>query len=137
MRFYRPSTVAEEERKINRLLFVSIHFASDIKTSLETDVDEPVICAGRLLYEKPMTAKEASQTYDYWMCKYWFIGSPHDTLEGWRGWRQTGQSRWYENLKGSESFTVPLYDVSSGEKLKELVIDPLLTVQEQEETIKG
>lgn len=132
MRFYMPSGIEEKGNTIDRLLFVSIHFASDIKTGLQTDVDEPLVCAGRLLYEKPMTVKEAGQTCDYWMCKYWFVGKPHDTL---KDWRKTGQSRWYENLKGSESFTVPLYDITSSEKLKELVIDPLLAVQEQEEQI--
>ena len=79
-----------------------------------------------------MTLSEANQTYDYWMCKYWFIGEPHDTLEG---WRKTGQSRWYENLKGSETFSVPLYNITSSEKLKQLVIGPLLAVQEKEERI--
>jgi hypothetical protein len=66
------------------------------------------------------------------MCKYWFVGKPHDTL---KGWRKTGQSQWYENLKGSETFTVPLYQITSSEKLKELVIDPLLAVQEKEEGV--
>jgi len=63
---------------------------------------------------------------------HWFIGKPHDTLEG---WRKTGQSQWYENLEGSETFTVPLYQITSSEKLKELVIDPLLAVQEKEEGV--
>ncbi len=132
IRFYMRTVPEGEESTIDRLLFVSIHFAPDINTTLKTNVDDPIVCAGRLLYEKPMTVKEAGQTYDYWMCKYWFIGKPHDTL---KGWRKTGQSRWYENLRGSESFTVPLYDITSSEKLKELVIDPLLAVQEQEEQI--
>jgi hypothetical protein len=131
-RFYMRTVPEGEDSTIDRLLFVSIHFASDINTTLKTNVDDPIVCAGRLLYEKPMTVKAAGQTYDYWMCKYWFIGKPHDTL---KGWRKTGQSRWYENLKGSESFIVPLYDITSREKLKELVIDPLLAVQEQEEQI--
>jgi hypothetical protein len=48
------------------------------------------------------------------------------------GWRKTGQSQWYENLKGSETLAVPLYQITSSEKLKELVIDPLLAVQEKE-----
>ncbi len=132
MRFYMPATTEGEELLIDRIPFISIHFASDVNTGLETTVDEPLVSSGRLIYEKPMTQKEADQTYDYWMCKYWFIGKPHDTLEG---WRKTGQSRWYENLKGSETFAVPLYSITSGEKLKELVIDPLLAVQEQEKRI--
>ena len=132
MRFYMPAMTEGKELLINRVLFVSIHFASDVNTGLETSVDEPLICAGRLIYEKPMTLSEANQTYDYWMCKYWFVGTPHDTLEG---WRKTGQSRWYENLKGSETFSVPLYNITSSEKLKQLVIGPLLAVQEKEERI--
>jgi hypothetical protein len=132
MRFYRPASTGEEERIINRLLFVSVHFTSDTNTSMKTQVEDPVVCAGRLKYEKPMTVKEAGQNYDYWMCKYWFIGNNHETL---KGWRVTGQSRWYENLKGSESFMVPLYDIKSSEDLARLVINPLLVVQKQEEQI--
>jgi len=132
MRFYTPAVTEATEQLIDRMLFVSIHFASDLGTGMETSVDDPLVCAGRLIYEKPMTEKEAGQTYDYWMCKYWFVGKPHDTL---KGWRKTGQSQWYENLKGSETFTVPLYQITSSETLKELVIDPLLAVQEQEEGV--
>jgi len=132
MRFYRLIATEEDEQNIKHILFLSIHFASDTNTDMETSVEEPLVCAGRLIYEKPMTVKEADQTYDYWMCKYWFVGKPHDTLEG---WRKTGQSRWYENLKGSETFSVPLYDITSSEKLKQLVIDPLLAVQEKEKRI--
>jgi len=132
MRFYSPARTEASGDAFNRILFVSIHFASDVGTGLETQVDEPLVCAGRLLYEKPMTFEEAGRTYDYWMCKYWFIGEPHEALEG---WRRTGQSRWYENLKGSESFTLPLYKITSSDKLRELVIDPLLAVQEQEDRL--
>jgi hypothetical protein len=132
MRFYAPAVTEAQEHLIDRMLFVSIHFASDVGSSMETSVDDPLVCAGRLKYEKSMTEKEAGQTYDYWMCKYWFIGKPHDTLEG---WRKTGQSQWYENLKGSETFAVPLYQITSSEKLKELVIDPLLAVQDKEKGV--
>ncbi|MBA7612165.1 hypothetical protein ES703_19400 [subsurface metagenome] len=132
MRFYIPAMTEGKELLIDRVLFVSIHFASDVGSSMETSVDDPLVCAGRLIYEKPMTEKKAGQTYDYWMCKYWFVGKPHDTLAG---WRKTGQSQWYENLKGSETFAVPLYQITSSEKLKELVIDPLLAVQEKEEGV--
>ena len=132
MRFYTPLVTEVKEQLVDRMLFVSIHFASDVGSSMETSVDDPLVCAGRLIYEKPMTEKEAGQTYDYWMCKYWFVGKHHDTLEG---WRKTGQSQWYENLKGSETFAVPLYQIASSEKLKELVIDPLLTVQKKEKGV--
>ncbi len=130
MRFYIPDVTEVNEELIDRMLFISIHFASDVGSNMETDVDDPLVCAGRLIYEKPMTEEKAGDSFDYWMCKYWFIGEPHDKLNG---WRKTGQSQWYENLKGSETFTVPLYSITSSEKLEELVIDPLLAVQEKEE----
>jgi preprotein translocase subunit Sec63 len=75
-----------------------------------------------------MNVKTTGETYDYWMCKYWFYGQPHTTL---KGWRQTGQSRWYENLKGSETFAVPLYHIASSEELEQLVIEPLLSFEQQ------
>jgi len=129
MRFYTPTGTETSGDLFNHMLFVSIHFASDLGTGMETDVDDPLISAGRLLYEEPMTFEAAGKAYDYWMCKYWFVGKPHPTLPG---WRQTGQSRWYENLKGSETFIVPLYEVTSADRLKELVIDRLLALQEKE-----
>jgi len=132
MRFYSPAAAESKELLIDRILFVSIHFASDIGSSMESNVEDPLVCAGRLIYEKAMTEKEAGQTYDYWMCKYWFVGKPHDKLED---WRKTGQSQWYENLKGSETFVVPLYQINSSDKLKELVTDRLLSVQENEKRI--
>jgi len=132
MRFYTPAIIEATEQLVDHMLFVSIHFASDLGTGMETNIDDPIVCAGRLIYEKPMTEKEAGQTFDYWMCKYWFVGKPHDNL---KGWRKTGQSRWYENLKGSETFTVPLYQIISSEKLKDLVIAPLLAVQEKEKGV--
>lgn len=123
-RFYMPATSHGGEATIDRLHFVSIHFASDGNT----EVDEPVVSAGRLLYREPMDATTAGKSYFYWMCKYWFMGErkPHKTLEG---WHQGGQSAKIENLKGNETFVVPLYDITSSEKLEELVIDPLLAEQ--------
>jgi len=127
VRFYVPSALESSEPAIDQVLFVSIHFASDQKAGLPTDIDEPILSAGRLKYKKPMTAKTASKNFDYYMCKYWFFGEPHPELEG---WRRTIGSKFSENLEGSETFVVPLYDVTSSEKLKELVIDPLLKVAE-------
>lgn len=75
-----------------------------------------------------MNLKTADRNYDYYMCKYWFWGQPHDKLEG---WRKTGQSKFSKNLKGSETFSVPLYNITSSEELKRQVIDPLLSVAEQ------
>ena len=79
-----------------------------------------------------MTAKTASKNYDYYMCKYWFFGKPHESLEG---WRSTVSSKYSENLEGSETFIVSLYQVTSSEKLKELIIDPLLAIQEKEREV--
>jgi hypothetical protein len=129
VRFYVPATQESNEPSIDQVLFVSIHFASDQKAGLPTDIDEPMISAGRLKYKKPMTAKTASKNYDYYMCKYWFFGEPHPELQG---WRRTVGSKLSENLEGSETLVVSLYDVTSSEKLKELVIDPLLRVTESQ-----
>lgn len=134
MRFYIPAATEGKEPLIDRILFVSIHFASDINTGFETSVDEPFVCAGRLLYEKAMTPKEADNNYDYWMCKYWFSGKRHETL---KDWRKCGRSRLeaYKNLQGSETFDVPLYNITSSKKLEELVIAPLLAVQDRAKRI--
>ncbi len=43
-RFYVPTGLEGEEAGVDRILFVSIHFASDY----DTDVDKPVVAAGRL-----------------------------------------------------------------------------------------
>jgi hypothetical protein len=133
MRFYMPADIEEEAAQIDRILFISIHFASDIKTGLQTDINEPLVCAGRLIYGTPMTTKKATKSYGYWMCKYWFIGKPHDTL---KGWRKTDQLQGVENLKGSESFSVPLYNITSSEKLRELVIEPLIAIQEKDREVR-
>ena len=132
VRFYAPATLESNEPTIDQILFVSIHFASDQKAGLPTNVDEPMISAGHLKYKKPMTAKTASKNYDYYMCKYWFLGEPHPEL---KDWRRTVGSKFSENLEGSETFVVPLYDVTSSEKLKELVIDPLLKVIERQKEV--
>ena len=129
VRFYAPIGSGGDAPNIDQILFVSIHFASDLNAGLPTDIDEPLISAGRIKYKKPMTARTASKNYDYYMCKYWFFGKPHEALAG---WRRTVGSKYSENLEGSESFIVRLYQITSSEKLKELVIDPLLTVQEKE-----
>jgi len=124
MRFYRP-TMTEEESMTDQLLFISIHFASDH----DTDVDKPVVSAGRLLYDKAMNKETADTSYEYWMCKSCFYGEPHETLQDWQCWDRPG---YIKNLKRIETFRVWLYDITSSRKLKELVISPLLAVQEKE-----
>ena len=133
MRFYIPAATEGQEQLIRQMLFVSIHFASDIGSSMETSVDDPLVCAGRLTYGEPIALKELAQAYDYWMCKYWFVGRPDDIFEG---WRRTGPSQRYESVRGSETFAVPLYRITSSDKLEELVIAPLLAVREQESKAK-
>lgn len=119
-RFYFPVKSEEEEPLVQRIPFISIHFAADHDTKL----DEPLASAGWLLYSKPMEVKEAQKSYNYWMCKYWFYGEAHDKLEG---WRKSGQSKWQKNLKGTETFATPLYDITSSEKLEKLVVERLLS----------
>jgi hypothetical protein len=118
-RFYFPVKSEEEEPKVQRIPFISAHFAADHDTKL----DEPVASAGWLHYHNRMNLKEAQKSCEYWMCKYWFWGEPHDS---WTNWRKTGTSKNQKNLKGTETFIVPLYSITSQEKLRELVVDPLL-----------
>jgi hypothetical protein len=118
-RFYLPTIPEDNKASITRIPFISIHFASDH----DTKVDEPLLSAGWLLYSKPMDRKEAEKSWDYWMCKYWFYGKPDESSEG---WHRTGQSQQKNNLRGTETFVVPLFDIVSSEKLEELVITPLL-----------
>lgn len=126
-RYYVPTVSDEADEYINQIIFVSIQFASDH----DTEVEEPIVASGRLIYRHPMNLKTAKKSYHNWMCKYWFYNKQgHNTL---KGWRQGGQSRFFQNLAGNETFTVPLYDVTSSEKLKELVIEPLLTGIEKQE----
>jgi len=129
VRFYAPVPIDKDVPSIDRILFVSIHFASELNGGLPTDIDDPLISAGSIRYRKLMTAKTANKNYDYYMCKYWFFGKPHESLEG---WRRTIGSKYSGNLEGSETFVVPLYQVTSSEKLKELIIDPLLAIAIQE-----
>ena len=118
-RFYMPATSEKEEPFIDKILFISIHFTSDGGTN----VDEPVIAAGRIFYEQKMNEKTAQKNYDYYMCKYWHMGESHDHLEG---WRKTTGSKYSKNLKGSETFAIPLYEIKSGNDLEKFVIEPLI-----------
>jgi hypothetical protein len=124
-RFYLPTEIDGEEVGVDRIHFVSIHFASDH----DTDVDEPVVAAGRLMYTDPMSSKTARASYAYWMCKYWYRFPELETMRGWHGW--TGQGRFSPNMKGAASFAVPLYHVTSSEILERLVITPLLADERQ------
>ncbi len=118
-RFYHPAEAGENDLKIQRIPFISVHFAADH----DTELDEPVASAGWLHYQSPMNLKEAQKSCRYWMCKYWFWGEEHDS---WKGWKKTGQSTQQKNLKGTETFAVPLYSITSREILIELVLNPLL-----------
>jgi hypothetical protein len=119
-RFYFPVKSEEDEPKVQRIPFVSVHFTADHDTKL----DEPVASAGWLCYQNLMTLKEAQKSYEYWMCKYWFWGEPHDS---WENWRKTGPSKYQRNLLSTETFIVPLYSITSREKLQEFIVSPLLS----------
>ncbi|MFC1962909.1 hypothetical protein ACFLWB_02800 [Chloroflexota bacterium] len=119
-RFYYPVKSAEDEPMVQHIPFISVHFKADH----DTELDEPVASAGWLLYAKQMTIKEAQSSQAYWMCKYWFYGEPQNKTEG---WRKTGQSHMQKNLKGTETFAVALYSITSREKLEKLVIDTLFS----------
>jgi len=101
VRFYGPAILEQEQGMTDRLLFISIHFASDHDTP---DVDEPVVSAGRLQYDKAMNEKTADASYEYWMCKSYFWGEPHKTLEG---WQCLDKPRFAKNLKRIESIRSP------------------------------
>ena len=121
VRFYWRALREGQEAAIARIFYVGIHFASDDDITIE----EPSVSAGRLSYGSPMSVKQADHSYEYWMCKYWwYLTNPHQSREG---WRQGGQSPDVENLKRTEAFAVPLYDITSRDKLEMLVIDPLLS----------
>jgi hypothetical protein len=118
-RFYYPVKEEEKEPVIQRIPFISIHFAADH----DTELDEPLASAGWLLYSKTMDLKEAQKNCSYWMCKYWFWGEPKTEING---WRKTGQSSSQKYLQGTESFALPLYNIKSGEILERLVVNRLL-----------
>lgn len=118
-RFYLPTIPEGEQATIMHIPFISIHFASDH----DTKVEEPLVSAGWLLYSKPMDLEEAQNSWDYWMCKYWFYGKHDRSFER---WHTTGESKQKENLKGTETFAVPLYNITSSDKLEELVITRLI-----------
>lgn len=124
VRFYGPEILEEKGGMTDRLLFISIHFASDH----DTDVDQPVVSAGRLLYDKAVNKKTADDSYAYWICKAYFWGEPHETLEG---WKYLDRPRFAKYVKRIEAFTVPLYDITSREKLEKLVVDRLLAAEKE------
>ncbi len=124
-RFYLPTIPEGDKELIEHIAFVSIHLTSDH----DTKVEKPLVSAGWLLYEKPMDIKEATNSWDYWMCKYWFYDK---SARGPSEWHKTGKSAKVKNLRGTETFAVPLFDVISSDKLNELVINPLMTKQRQQ-----
>lgn len=118
-RFYYPVKSQETEPLVQRIPFISVHFAADHDTKL----DEPVASAGWLHYSNPMTVEQAQTSQQYWMCKYWFYGEPKGKSDE---WRKTGQSKEQKNLKGTDTFAIPLYSINSRDSLEKLVVDPLL-----------
>lgn len=124
-RFYLPQSTTEEkasERSVACMLFVSTQFTSDH----DTEVDEPVVSAGYLLFAKRLTRDQARKEWrnSYWLCKSGLWG---ELIPNGSGWRQCNLSRFIQSSQYVRAFTVPLYSITSSEALKEFVIDKLVS----------
>lgn len=124
-RFYLPQSTLEEdtdERSVLAMLFVSTQFTSDD----DTNVDEPVVSAGYVLFTETLTRNQAQKAWknSYWLCKSGLWGKPIVDNPTWRQWNPS------DHIKSSQcvrAFAVPLYSITSSEALKELVIDKLIS----------
>jgi len=124
-RFYLPQSTIEaeaDERSVAYMLFISTQFTSDH----DTDVDEPVVSAGYVLFSKKLTRDQARKAWgnSYWLCKSGLWGEPMADAAGWREWNP---SKWVQLSQSARAFTVPLYSITSSDALKELVIDKLVS----------
>lgn len=124
-RFYLPQSTLEteaDERSVVTMLFVSAHFTSDH----DTQVDEPVVSAGYVLFTERLTRDQARKAWgnSYWLCKSGLWGKPVLDAKGWRDWNP---SKWIQLSQSVRAFTVPLYSITSSEALKKLVIDKLVS----------
>jgi hypothetical protein len=124
-RFYLPQSTIEaeaDERSVISMLFVSTQLASDN----DTDVEEPVISAGYLLFNERLTRDQARKAWgnSYWLCKSGLWGKPINDPIGWCQW---DPSKWIRLSQLLRTFTVPLYSITSSDALKELVIDKLIS----------
>jgi hypothetical protein len=123
-RFYLPQSTVEaetDERCVAAMLFVSTHFTSDH----DTHIDEPMICAGYILFTKKLTKHQARKAWgnSYWLCKSGLWGKPMPDASNWREWNP---SKWVQLSQSIRAFTVPLYSITSSDTLKQLVIDRLI-----------
>lgn len=124
-RFYLPQSTTEaetDECSVVAMLFVSVQFTSDH----DTDVDEPVVSAGYILFSERLTRDQARKAWRnfYWLCKSGLWGKPMPDAPG---WRELNPSKWIQLSQSIRAFTVPLYSIISSDALKELVIDKLLS----------
>lgn len=124
-RFYLPQSTLEaetDECSVETMLFVSIQFASDH----DTDVDEPLISAGYVLFSERLALDQARKAWgnSYWLCKSGLYGEPMPDGTGWREW---DPSRWIQLAQCVRAFTVPLYSITSSDALDKLVIDKLVS----------
>ncbi len=124
-RFYLPQSTIEaegDECSVVSILFVSTQFTSDH----DTEVDEPMVSAGYLLFTERLTKDQARKAWgnSYWLCKSGLWGKPTPDANGWRQWNP---SKWIQLSQYVRAFTVPLYSITSSEALKELVIDKLVS----------
>jgi hypothetical protein len=104
------------------MLFVSTQLASDN----DTDVEEPVISAGYLLFNERLTRDQARKAWgnSYWLCKSGLWGKPINDPIGWGQW---DPSKWIQLSQLVRTFTAPLYSITSSDAPKELVIDKLIS----------
>jgi len=123
-RFYLPQSTLEaeaDERSVMTMLFVSTQFTSDH----DTDVDEPVVSAGYVLFTERLTRDQARKAWgnSYWLCKSGLWGKPMPDATGWREWNP---SKWVQLSQSVRAFNVPLYTITSSDALKQIVIDKLV-----------
>lgn len=124
-RFYLPQYTVEadaDERSVVAMLFVSTQFTSDY----DTDVDEPVVSAGYVLFSEQLTRNQALKAWrnSYWLCKSGLWGEAVPDATDWREW---DPSKFIQYSQCVRAFTLPLYSITSVEVLKELVIDKLVS----------
>ncbi|MDP3061941.1 MAG: hypothetical protein Q8O40_01825 [Chloroflexota bacterium] len=125
-RFYLPQPATGEGAAIPSVRcipFVSTHFASDD----DTEVDEPMVSAGYLLFIEKLTPEQARRSFGsgYWICKSGFWGKAILDQEGLRQWEHP--AKWIQHSQCTRTFRVPLYNITSSEALKGLVIDRLVS----------
>lgn len=123
-RFYLPQYTVEtdaDEPSVVAMLFVSTQLTSDH----DTDVGEPVVSAGYILFSEQLTRDQALKAWrnSYWLCKSGLWGKAVPNAGDWREW---DPSSFIQQSQCVRAFTVPLYSITSVEVLRELVSDRLV-----------